>query len=94
MSSLTYLPPTNERTITEESRSIEPSFHSSEGKWRITYKLDELVPMNPLRDFDPFWIWSGEVKIGDKWEIIAKMFASELSQPLESKLIIHFVKSE
>lgn len=71
-----------------------PFFEERDGNWIITYKIKKLVPQYVDDEFDPFWIWVGELDTSTTWELDVIVYSAEFQEPQTSRIDIQFVIGE
>ncbi|MBM3180813.1 MAG: hypothetical protein FJZ86_10715 [Chloroflexi bacterium] len=66
----------------DNSNTNGPYIEEREGSYVITYTIDKLIQHRPEKEFDPFWVWLGEIEESDIWEIPVRITSAELREPL------------
>ncbi len=70
-----------------------PKYEEKDGKVHIKYTIDKLVQHNPEDDFDPFWVWLGNIEQDTFWEISVRITSADLRIPEEDVLFISIKNS-
>lgn len=65
-----------------------PEYRSKGGRIHVAYTIEKLVQHNPEEDFEPFWLWLGNMEQSDNWEIPVRITSSDLRSPEAKKLLI------
>ncbi|MDO9129346.1 MAG: hypothetical protein Q7U34_05720 [Anaerolineales bacterium] len=98
LSSLAYMAPLNgfDSMISHfegHSNINGPKYEEKDGKVHIKYTIDKLVQHNPEDDFDPFWVWLGNIEQDTFWEISVRITSADLRIPEEDVLFISIKNS-
>ncbi len=76
-----------------QSKISGPEYEKKDGKVHIKYKIEKLVQHNPEDDFDPIWVWLGNIEQTVLWKISVRITSSDLRKPEEDILFIKIEKS-
>lgn len=68
----------------------DPIFEEKNGIWKITYKIEQLVPSQEENNLNDFWVWAGEIVKSTIWIIHYRVFSSELREPQKGELTLRF----
>lgn len=69
-----------------------PDYEKKDGKVHIKYKIEKLVQHNPENDFEPIWVWLGNVEQTALWKVSVRITSSDLRKPEEDILLINIEK--
>lgn len=69
-----------------------PDYEKKDGKVHIKYKIEKLVQHNPENDFEPIWVWLGNIEQTVLWKVSVRITSSDLRKPEEDILLINIEK--
>jgi hypothetical protein len=80
---------------TRESDNTEgPIEETRDGVELIVYRVERLVQGCREDEFEPLWMWLGEIKHPMIWEIPVRITCAELPQPQEDMLVLDILVAE
>jgi hypothetical protein len=65
-----------------------PIIENKDGHYQISYTVEKLIQHKPEKDFEPFWIWLGNIEESTIWEIPIKVTSAELREPLTDSIFL------
>jgi len=72
----------------EKRNTSGPIHEVRDGVCYIAYHIEQLVQHRPEDDFDPFFLWLGDVQHSTVWEIPVRITSADLRKPQEAHLIL------
>lgn len=72
----------------KQSDLIGPVIDNKDGRYFIEYSVKKLIQHHPEDEFDPLWLWLGDIKENTIWEIPVKITSADLREPDNDVLYI------
>ena len=66
----------------------EPIIENKDEGYQISYTVEKIIQHKPEKDFEPFWIWLGNIEESTIWEIPIKITCAELREPLTDTIFL------
>lgn len=85
-----FQPPSQFPSEVQEVSNVNgPSHEVRDGVHYVVYHITQLVQHQPENNFEPFYIWLGDIQCSDTWQVWIRITSADLREPKEGTLSIN-----